>query len=67
MDAIIIQKNEFASLLRDSNKLYRLECGGVDNWVGYAESLYSEEDYDEIQNMPDDNLIDFYGYEAIEI
>ena len=67
MDAIIIPKNEFASLLRDSNKLYRLECGGVDNWVGYAESLYSEEDYDEIQNMPDDNLIDFYGYEAIEI
>ena len=67
MEAIIVPKNEFASLLRDSDKLYRLECGGVDNWVGYAESLYSEEDYDEIQNMPDDNLIDFYGYETIEI
>ena len=67
MEVVIIPKNEFASLLRDSDKLYRLECGGVDNWVGYAESLYSEEDYDEIQNMPDDNLIDFYGYKTIEI
>ena len=67
MQAIIIPKNEFANLLRDSDKLYRLECGGVDNWVGYSESLYSEEDYDEIQDMSDDDLLDFYGYEAIEI
>lgn len=67
MQAIIIPKNEFANLLRDSDKLYRLECGGVDNWVGYDESLYSEEDYEEIQDMSDDDLLDFYGYEAIEI
>ena len=67
MQAIIIPKNEFANLLRDSDKLYRLECGGVDNWVGYDESLYSEEDYEEIQDMSDDDLIDFYGYETIEI
>ena len=67
MQAIIIPKNEFANLVRDSDKLYRLECGGVDNWVGYDESLYSEEDYEEIQDMSDDDLLDFYGYEAIEI
>ena len=67
MQAIIIPKNEFANLLRDSDKLYRLECGGVDNWVGYDESLYSEEDYEEIQDMSDDDLLDFYGYKAIEI
>ena len=67
MDAIIIQKNEFASLLRDSDKLYRLECGGVDNWIGYAESLYSEGDYDEILDMSNDDLIDFCGYKTIEI
>ena len=67
MDAIIIPKNEFASLLRDSDKLCRLECGGVDNWEWYTESLYSEGDYDEIQNMSDDDLLDFYGYEAIRI
>lgn len=67
MQAIIIPKNEFANLLRDSDKLYRLECGGVDNWVGYDESLYSEEDYEEIQDMSDDDLLDFYGYETIEI
>ena len=67
MQAIIIPKNEFANLLRDNDKLYRLECGGVDNWVGYDESLYSEEDYEEIQDMSDDDLLDFYGYEAIEI
>ena len=67
MQAIIIPKNEFANLLRDSDKLYRLECGGVDNWVGYDESLYSEEDYEEIQDMSDDDLLDFYGYESIEI
>ena len=67
MQAIIIPKNEFANLLRDSDKLYRLECGGVNNWVGYDESLYSEEDYEEIQDMSDDDLLDFYGYEAIEI
>lgn len=69
MEAIIIPKNEFASLLRDSDKLHRLEYGGVDNWEWYGEALSVEEDlsYDEIQDMSDDNLIDFYGYKIIEI
>lgn len=69
MKAVIIPKNEFASLLRDSDKLHRLECGGVDNWEWYVEALNDEEDlsYEEIQDMSDDDLIDFYGYETIEI
>ena len=69
MKAVIIPKNEFASLLRDSDKLHRLECGGVDNWEWYSEALNDEEDlsYDEIQDMSDDDLIDFCGYETIEI
>ena len=69
MEAVIIPKNEFASLLRDSDKLRRLEYGGVDNWEWYSESLYSDEDsfYEEIQDMSDDDLIDFYGYKTIEI
>lgn len=69
MEAVIIPKNEFASLLRDSDKLRRLEYGGVDNWEWYSESLYSDEDsfYEEIQDMSDDDLIDFCGYKTIEI
>ena len=69
MEAIIIPKNEFASLLRDSDKLHRLECGGVDNWEWYGVALNDEKDlsYDEIQDMSDDDLIDFYGYKTIEI
>ena len=66
MEAIIIPKNEFADLLRDSNKLNRLECGGVDNWDWYGESL-NDQSYEEIQDMSDDDLIDFCGYKAIEI
>lgn len=69
MKAVIIPKNELASLLRDSDKLHRLEYGGVDNWEWYNEALNDEEDlsYDEIQDMSDDDLLDFYGYETIEI
>ena len=69
MKAVIIPKEELASLLRDSDKLHRLECGGVDNWEWYGESLNAETDpsYEEIQDMSDDDLIDFYGYKTIEI
>ena len=66
MEAIIITKNKFANLLRDSDKLSRLECGGVDNWDWYGESL-NDQSYEEIQDMSDDDLIDFCGYKAIEI
>lgn len=69
MKAVIIPKNELASLLRDSDKLHRLEYGGVDNWEWYGEALNDEKDlsYNEIQDMSDDDLLDFCGYEIIEI
>ena len=70
MEAIIIPKNKFANLLRDINKLHRLECGGVDNWEWYGESLNNDDEdlsYEEIQDMFDDDLIDFYGYKVIEV
>ena len=69
MKAVIIPKNVLVSLLRDSDKLHRLECGGVDNWEWYGEALKKEKDlsYDEIQDMSDNDLLDFYGYEIIEI
>ena len=62
-------KNEFASLLRDSDRLRRLEYGGIDNCEWYGESLNAETDpsYEEIQDMSDDDLIDFCGYKTIEI
>ena len=70
MEAIIIPKNEFADLLRDSDKLNRLECGGVDNWDWYDESLNNDNEdpsYEKIQDMSDNDLIDFYGYKTIEV
>ena len=67
MEAIIIPKNEFADLLRDSDKLNRLECGGVDNWDWYDESLNNDPSYEKIQDMSDNDLIDFYGYKIIEV
>ena len=70
MKAVIIPKNELASLLRDSDKLNRLECGGVDNWDWYDESLNNDNkdpSYEKIQDMSNDDLIDFYGYKVIEI
>ena len=68
MKAIIIPKNEFADLLRDSDKLNRLKCGGVDNWDWYDESLNNDDpSYEKIQDMSNDDLIDFYGYKTIEV
>lgn len=70
MKAVIIPKNVLASLLRDSDKLNRLECGGVDNWDWYDESLNNDNEdpsYEKIQDMSDNDLIDFYGYKIIEV
>ena len=67
MEAIIIPKIELANLIRDSNKLYCLECGGVDNWEWYDESLNSDEFYNKMKDMSNDDLLDFYGCKTIEI
>lgn len=67
---IQIPIKELADLLRRSWKLYALECGGVDNWSYYGEAL-SEKDDDgddwwDIQDMNDIELIKRYGYEIAD-
>ena len=64
-----IEQRKLLDLLEAYFKLAALESGGVDNWEWYSEALNDEEDlsYDEIQDMSDDDLIDFCGYETIEI
>ena len=41
---ITITKREYRELLKDSEKLSRLEAGGVDNWDWYGASLHHVED-----------------------
>jgi len=41
-DTIIILISEYKELLKESEKLRRLENGGVDNWDWYGASLYPE-------------------------
>ena len=64
-----IEQRKFLDLLEAYFKLAALESGGVDNWEWYSEALNDEEDlsYNEIQDMSDDDLIDFYGYKTIEV
>jgi hypothetical protein len=38
-DTVTIPKDEYDNLRRDSLKLQALECGGVDNWTWYDESM----------------------------
>jgi len=39
MSEVTISKEDYVDLLVASEKLSRLECGGVDNWEWYGESL----------------------------
>jgi len=39
MSGVTISKEEYVDLLVSSERLSRLECGGVDNWEWYGESL----------------------------
>ena len=41
---ITITKREYRQFLKDSEKLARLEAGGVDNWDWYGLSLYPEDE-----------------------
>jgi len=38
-DKITINRDEYAHLLINSERLQRLEAGGVDNWIWYGDSL----------------------------
>lgn len=49
---IVIEKKEYLELKLASEKLYLLECGGVNNWEWYGESLFPDdkESFTEIEN-----------------
>ena len=40
---VTISAQEYVRLRLDSERLARLECGGVDNWDWYSEALYSRD------------------------
>lgn len=59
MRTVTIPIEEYVELLTDSEKLSRLEAGGVDNWEWYCESLdgFSKDDQtmdDWIKNMKEE-------------
>lgn len=70
MKTIMIPVKKLAKLLRESNKLSRLEWGGVDNWDWYGESLCEKDDdgleYEDIVEMDDEELVKSYGYKIVE-
>ena len=43
---ITIPVKDLISLLKKEVKLDLLECGGVDNWQGYSDSLYPDGEMD---------------------
>ena len=46
-ETITISKEEYESLLEDSNKLLALEGAGVDNWEGYDYAMEMMRDMSE--------------------
>ena len=53
---VVLPIEEYIQLQTDSIKLNMLEVGGVDNWNGYGDSLYPEDESsfdDKIEYMID--------------
>lgn len=44
MERILITKEEYLSLLQESMKYQSLMDNGVDNWIGYSDSINEFED-----------------------
>ena len=72
----LVPKDELEDLLYDSLRLQALDCGGVDNWSGYGQSI---EDFIEAvkvdYNVPEDDDdfdisdmadVDVEGYRTVE-
>ena len=59
---ITISKKEYFDLRLASAKLLLLECGGVDNWEWYGESLYPEdENCDDLEVIEEKLRIEIFG------
>lgn len=66
MKMYVLSKAELLSLLEDQAKLEALECGGVDNWEWYGESIEESEYYDEKEcEIVVDELLN--NYQTIDI
>lgn len=52
---VIISREEYYSLLRDSEILARLEAGGVDNWTWYSESIWGPDNDESMADWEDRN------------
>jgi hypothetical protein len=53
-DAVMITKEAYDQLMKDSSDLAKLHAGGVDNWVGYDESLYGDEEEEKEEKEDDE-------------
>ena len=72
----LVPKDELKELLYDSLTLQALECGGVDNWSGYEQSIedfieaakvdYSVPEDDDDFDISDMADVDVEGYRTVE-
>lgn len=72
----LVPKNELMDLLYDSLKLQALECGGVDSWSWYGESVrdfinaakadYNVPEDDDDFDISDMAEVDVEGYRTVE-
>lgn len=72
----LVPKDELKDLLYDSLKLQALECGGVDNWSWYGDSVRDFIDAAKVDyNVPEDDddfdiddmaAVDVEGYRTVE-
>ena len=72
----LVPKDELKDLLYDSLKLQALECGGVDSWSWYGDSIRefidaAKADYNVPEDNDDFNIsdmadVDVEGYRTVE-
>lgn len=72
----LVPKNELMDLLYDSLKLQALECGGVDSWTWYGDSVrdfidaakadYNVPEDDDDFDISDMAEVDVEGYRSVE-
>lgn len=72
----LVPKNELMDLLYDSLKLQALECGGVDSWTWYGDSVrdfidaakadYNVPEDDDDFDISDMADVDVEGYRTVE-
>lgn len=59
---VTISKKEYFDLRLASAKLLLLECGGVDNWEWYGESLNpDDDDVDKLEAVEEKLQLEIFG------